>query len=594
MGGDGTVPGRRLALIVANWEYTDPKLSALRAPSQDARALAGVLRNPAVGNFAVKTMLNKPAQSVRRAVQEFFTRVGPDNKVGPDDLLLLYFSCHGIKDDGGRLFLATRDTDIGLPDSTAVEASFISGLMDRSRSRRIVLLLDCCYSGAFARGLVPRGDDQVHVIDHFEGSGRGRAVLTASTATEYSFEGDERSGRGQSSVFTTALVQGLKTGEADRDCDSYISVDELYSYVSDKVAEVTPSQTPNKWVFNVEGDLIIARSNRPREAGGGGPGPGATTGAPAGGPIGGPSGPGPVLEVSQSRIEISGVGWDEVLADECIDVCNTGGGTLDWTVEADAPWIEVARQPGGFRVRLRPSPGVNRGNIHVRDRGRGGSRKIPVVVEMRPRLSPPPPPYTPSSPSPSPSYADLGRTNPWARPAPAGPATPPRPPDRDTGERSSPVALLLGTTAVVVVLVVAVFLVLALQGRVGGGSPGTDPSTSVVSSVRTTLATGPPATGTFVPPTSPPLPGEVGLTLSRASGKAGTTLTVSGSGFTAGETVVIMFHTEQVGKAQAGPKGTFGPVSVQVPPTWPFKGQFFFIASGRTSIESAREPFQVT
>jgi hypothetical protein len=37
--------------------------------------------------------------------------------------------------------------------------------MSRSLSRRIVLLLDCCYSGAFGRGMRPRGDDSVQMLE---------------------------------------------------------------------------------------------------------------------------------------------------------------------------------------------------------------------------------------------------------------------------------------------------------------------------------------------------------------------------------------------------------------------------------------------
>ena len=33
--------------------------------------------------------------------------------------------------------------------------------MNRSRSRRVVLLLDCCYAGAFERGLVARAGTEM-------------------------------------------------------------------------------------------------------------------------------------------------------------------------------------------------------------------------------------------------------------------------------------------------------------------------------------------------------------------------------------------------------------------------------------------------
>jgi hypothetical protein len=95
--------------------------------------------------------------------------------------------------------------------------------------------------------------------------GRGRAVITASSAMEYAFEGDELAdAREQApSVFTSALVEGLETGEADRDQDGLVALDELYDYVYDRVRAVTPNQTPGKWTFGVQGELVIARRSRP-------------------------------------------------------------------------------------------------------------------------------------------------------------------------------------------------------------------------------------------------------------------------------------------------------------------------------------------
>ena len=59
---------------------------------------------------------------------------------------------------------------------------------------------------------------------------RGRVVLTASRATEYSFEGDPVPGSVMTgSVFTIALLHGIKTGEADLDRDGYVSVDVAYA-----------------------------------------------------------------------------------------------------------------------------------------------------------------------------------------------------------------------------------------------------------------------------------------------------------------------------------------------------------------------------
>jgi hypothetical protein len=251
------MPGSRSALIVANDQYQDPGLRKLRAPGQDAEALAHVLGDRAIGGFEVKTVTNEPEHRLRREIATFFANRSRE------DLLVAHFSCHGVKDDSGQLYFATTDTELGDLDTTAVSAEFVNRQMSRSQSRRVVLLLDCCYSGAFARGLLARATTTVDLKDRFEG--RGRIVLTASSAMEYAFEDAELSaGRGRPSVFTSALVHGLETGEADRDGDGFVSVDELYDYVFDRVSRAAPRQTPGRWDFEMHGEMLIARTPAPR------------------------------------------------------------------------------------------------------------------------------------------------------------------------------------------------------------------------------------------------------------------------------------------------------------------------------------------
>jgi hypothetical protein len=247
---------RRSALIVASDRYQDAGLRKLRAPTRDAEALARVLGEPAIGNFDVKVVANAQEHVLRREIATFFA------DRGRDDLLLVHFSCHGVKDDSGQLYFATTDTELRNLDATAVPAEFVNRHMTRSRSRRVVLLLDCCYSGAFARGMVHRAAAGVDLRDRFEG--RGRIVLTASSAMEYAFEEAELTqGKGLPSVFTHTLVQGLQTGDADRDGDGRISVDELYDYVFEHVRRATPNQTPGRWDFDLQGDFLVAHSPRP-------------------------------------------------------------------------------------------------------------------------------------------------------------------------------------------------------------------------------------------------------------------------------------------------------------------------------------------
>jgi hypothetical protein len=128
--------------------------------------------------------------------------------------------------------------------------------MTASRSRQQVVL-DCCYSGAFPAGRVAKAGTEMHVLENFQG--RGRTVLTASDSSQYAFEGDQVVGEASRSVFTRWLVAGLRDGSADLDGDGDITLDELYSYVYDRVVEELPRQRPKKQ-DNVEGRLVIARN----------------------------------------------------------------------------------------------------------------------------------------------------------------------------------------------------------------------------------------------------------------------------------------------------------------------------------------------
>ena len=248
------LPGARLALVVATGTYTaDPGLRQLRAPARDAADLAQVLADPGIGGFAVTTVIDQPAQQVRLAVEDFL-----DGR-GTRDLLLVYLSCHGLLDARRRLYFAATDTRKDRLGSTGVEAAWVLDQLEHCRARRQVLILDSCFSGAFAHGA--KGEADLGLRDRFLGQGRGRVVLTASAATEYSFEGEPTDAAvAAGSVFTAALVQGLRTGAADTDHDGHVSVDDAYAYVFDQVQAAGAAQTPQRWLYGAEGRILLARN----------------------------------------------------------------------------------------------------------------------------------------------------------------------------------------------------------------------------------------------------------------------------------------------------------------------------------------------
>lgn len=249
--------GARSALVIATTTHADAMLERLASPTTDALALAAVLGDTAIGDFDTDVLINAATATVTERLETFFLA---DRR--PDDLLLLYITGHGVKDPSGRLFFAMTDTRHDRLRSTAVPAAFIHDVAQECRARSQVVMLDCCYAGAFLAGV--KGDDRVGSTEALQG--RGRAVLTATDALQYAFQGEVVEGRAAPSVFTAAIVEGLRDGGADVDGDGVVSVDDLYDFVYERVTTQRPDQRPSKTIFEGQGAIVIARVPRAESA----------------------------------------------------------------------------------------------------------------------------------------------------------------------------------------------------------------------------------------------------------------------------------------------------------------------------------------
>jgi formylglycine-generating enzyme required for sulfatase activity/uncharacterized caspase-like protein len=245
----------RRALIVANSEY-QAGFRGLVSPARDAEELARVLGDPSIGGFEVTTILDRSAGAISDAIDVFFNHSGARR----DDLLLLYFSGHGVTVEDGHLYLAAADSQFAgsvLRRATAVAAGFVDETMRRSRSRRQILILDCCHSGAFAEGMLVKGELPNLETSFTPVQGKGRIILTASTGRQFAQE-DPDGRPDQPSLYTHFLVRGLETGEADHG-DGEVQIDELHEYLCEQLRLEAPWQTPTKSGY-VEGQLYIART----------------------------------------------------------------------------------------------------------------------------------------------------------------------------------------------------------------------------------------------------------------------------------------------------------------------------------------------
>jgi hypothetical protein len=245
----------KYALIIGNTEYSDPNLAQLAAPGKDAEDLGAVFRAPEFGAFDnVVTLINQESAPAREAIEDFFSNRSRD------DLLVFYFSGHGVKDEEGHLYLAVKNTKRHKLDSTGIESAFIKRMMGKSYSKRQVLILDCCNSGAFSQGTKAATGGSIGTQEAFN-TGSGQVILTASDSTQFAWEGNKVIGNTDNSLFTHYLIEGLR-GEADHDGDGQITVDELYDYVYEQVLLKTPKQTPSKFSNKQQGEIYLCQHIR--------------------------------------------------------------------------------------------------------------------------------------------------------------------------------------------------------------------------------------------------------------------------------------------------------------------------------------------
>jgi chaperonin GroEL len=245
------------ALLVCISQFTDPRLAKLNAPRGDVEALAQVLQDPLRGGFDnVATCIDQDAQTIRDQLAALL-----DDR-NPDDMVLLYYSGHGIMTKGQRLFLATGQTTFDRPQARSLSALEMRDMLEQSRAGKQVVILDCCHSGAFvdgAKGVAQTITDDTFGTDNAE----GQYVLTATDALQFAYDMSgtlrESTAPAALSRFTGWLVDAIGKGQAAPDSDR-ITLDAVFDYLSRRARVEAAGMTPKRFVKRNSGEMIIARN----------------------------------------------------------------------------------------------------------------------------------------------------------------------------------------------------------------------------------------------------------------------------------------------------------------------------------------------
>lgn len=240
----------KFALLIGVSKYESSNLCTLTEAENDVRKMEEVLLHSEMCGFSrenVKLLLNPNFQAMREDIYWLF------NQRRRDDLILLYLAGHGLRDrESGNLYFASSTTRENALLATSVDARFVHTTMTDSHSESQIIILDCCYSGAFSNGMLARSPDDINInvdIQQYLG-GKGRAVLTSSASLQPTVDG----------VYTTYLVQGIKTGAADEDNDGWIKIRELHNYTKKQVQISAPTMQPEIYTTQEGYDITLSRS----------------------------------------------------------------------------------------------------------------------------------------------------------------------------------------------------------------------------------------------------------------------------------------------------------------------------------------------
>lgn len=194
---------------------------------------------------------------MRNAVIDFFR----NGNVKPKDTLLFYYSGHAVLDDFGDHYLAASALNPFEPDKDGFLFDELTRISNKSISQRIVIILDCCNSGA---AMIGKGGDEdaanagrkaLEEKSRVLESGEGRCILAASMAYQKAFENAQKN----HSLFTYYLLDGLSGQAVDN--DGNITPDSLGKYAYDKIMSLPPKERPMQRPIRKRqqsGEIILA------------------------------------------------------------------------------------------------------------------------------------------------------------------------------------------------------------------------------------------------------------------------------------------------------------------------------------------------
>jgi uncharacterized caspase-like protein len=142
--------GHRWALLVGVNRYEDDAISDLKVCAGDVQAVHDLLTTNGYEHSRVRLLLAPGGPDNLSSRVEILSALSSlSQAAGERDMLLFYFSGHGIAGDGEAYLLPTDARYVAIAD-TAISLRRVKQIIQESAARARVIILDACHSGARA------------------------------------------------------------------------------------------------------------------------------------------------------------------------------------------------------------------------------------------------------------------------------------------------------------------------------------------------------------------------------------------------------------------------------------------------------------
>lgn len=245
---------KKFAIFIGSTEFPDTEglLPPLPSSRNDVCAIQDVLTDPPLGRITDPLeLVDLPHHKVMLSINEVF------REATRDDEILLYYSGHGQLDASGALHFATINTNLNFLQATSIPVDMLASMLRETRCRRIAMIFDCCYSSAIGRLYKDFEDPFNTSVRNLNASipdGYAISIIAASSAIDQAYDCDKKA----LGCLTNGIIQGITSGDADLNNDGLISMDELFSYVEEKMPS---TQKPVLFNCGPVETLIVSRSN---------------------------------------------------------------------------------------------------------------------------------------------------------------------------------------------------------------------------------------------------------------------------------------------------------------------------------------------